>query len=161
MGALFSCCCGEEEDSGSDAGERTRLIRWIWDGSLVMISNELLMSMRSQNRRISNYTFQEYLSLKDQTYHYHALKTVSHLALTHLILHSLSVTVLVMVEPWCLTACIVKEETVLGDSLRCLSRFGARSLNLLSGVQSECSKGGQGRAHSAKSDSSRHRNGDH
>jgi len=26
MGALFSCCCGEEEDSGSDAGERTRLI---------------------------------------------------------------------------------------------------------------------------------------
>ena len=46
MGALFSCCCGEEEDSGSDAGERTRLIRWIWAGALVMIRNELLM--RSQ-----------------------------------------------------------------------------------------------------------------
>ena len=46
MGALFSCCCGEEEDSGSDAGERTRLIRWIWAGALVMICKELLM--RSQ-----------------------------------------------------------------------------------------------------------------
>ena len=46
MGALFSCCCGEEEDSGSDAGERTRLIRWIMAGALVMISDELLM--RSQ-----------------------------------------------------------------------------------------------------------------
>ena len=71
------------------------------------------------------------MPLEDQNYHYHALKTASHLALTLLILHSISVTVLVMVEPWCLTACIVKEETVLGDSLRCLSRLGVRSLNLL------------------------------
>ena len=28
MGGLFSCCCGEEEEAGGDAGERTRLIRW-------------------------------------------------------------------------------------------------------------------------------------
>ena len=27
MGGLFSCCCGEEEEAGGDAGERTRLIR--------------------------------------------------------------------------------------------------------------------------------------
>ena len=84
MGALFSCCCGEEEDSGSDAGERTRLIRWIWAGALVMTNDELLISSQI------DYTFQEYLPFKDQTYQYHAFYTASHLALIHLILHSLS-----------------------------------------------------------------------
>ena len=131
MGALFSCCCGEEEDSGSDAGERTRLIRWIWAGALVMTNDELLISSQIDKFQTTHFRITCHLKTKPINIMLSILLLILPL---HTSFYILSVMVLVMVEPWCLTACIVKEGTVLGDSLRCLSRFGARSLDHLSGV---------------------------
>ena len=101
MGGLFSCCCGEEEEAGGDAGERTRLIRWrhtfVLFGPLSFFrtGDKLTQSMLGSLERM--------IGLKFPTFN-----------LTP------SVMVLDMEGRWCRMGCIVKEETDLEGLHRCL-----------------------------------------